>query len=134
MEYTISQLAELAGVSTRTLRWYDVTGLLPPMRTADNGYRIYGPEQVDRLQLILFYRALGVDLKQIGAMLDDPTFDRITALHREWLTATMKNYSPAQHLGIVQLYVLDERFTAYYDKNCPGCAAFLTACVSYWAK
>lgn len=252
MEYTIQQLSRLAGVSTRTLRWYDEIGLLPPMRTADSGYRIYGPEQVDRLQFILFYRALGVELKQIKAMLDAPSFDRltalrahlctleeqerklteqiasvretilaaeqeetmsdeakfralkeqaaaenekrygpearqkygdaqvdaanrnwmglnqqeydrwqqldrdilsrleqavenglapegevgreITALHREWLTFTIRDYTPEKHRGIAQLYVLDERFTAYYDKNRPGCAAFLTACVSHWAK
>ena len=86
MEYTIHQLAELSGVSTRTLRWYDKLELLPPARIADNGYRIYGPEQVDRLQQILFYRALGVELRQIKTILDDPSFDRLHAL-REHLGA-----------------------------------------------
>lgn len=251
MEYTIQQLAKLAGITTRTLRWYDEVGLLPPMRTAENGYRIYGPEQVDRLQLILFYRALGMELKQIRAILDDPAFHRLTALrdhlrlleerqrsteaiiqsvrqtilaeerneimsdeakfqafkgklveenetrygkearekygddqvdranaavmglsqgqyadwealtaaiqtrleeavaqglspegeagkalyelHRRWITVTIKDYTPAKHRGIAQLYVLDERFQAYYDKNIPGCARFLTDAVTHWA-
>ena len=60
MEYSIQALARLAGVTTRTLRWYDQIGLLKPSRVADNGYRYYGPAEVDRLQDILYYRALGV--------------------------------------------------------------------------
>lgn len=252
MEYTIQQLSNLAGVSTRTLRWYDEVGLLPPLRVGENGYRIYGPDQVDRLQLILFYRAMGMELRRIREMLDAPDFDRLdalrahlkaleekereltlmidsvketilsaerneimsdnekfkafkkclvdeneaqygkearekygdgqvdaananimglkeyeferwsaldreilskleqavtgglspeceagkelTALHLEWLSFTIKGCSPAQQRGIAQLYVCDERFTAYYDKKTPGCAAFLTAAVSHWAK
>ena len=43
MEYSIQALARLAGVTTRTLRWYDQIGLLKPSRVADNGYRYYGP-------------------------------------------------------------------------------------------
>ena len=86
MEYTIRELADLSGVTTRTLRWYDQIGLLKPGRVAENGYRYYGPAQVDRLQDILYYRALGVELAQIKACLDDPSFDRLAAL-RGHLTA-----------------------------------------------
>lgn len=80
MEYGIRELCEMAGVSARTLRWYDSVGLLKPCRVGENGYRYYSSAEVDRLQHILFYRALGVDLKQIAALLDDPSFDRLTAL------------------------------------------------------
>ena len=86
MEYTIRELADLSGVTTRTLRWYDQIGLLKPGWVAENGYRYYGPAQVDRLQDILYYRALGVELAQIKACLDDPSFDRLAAL-RGHLTA-----------------------------------------------
>ena len=65
MEYSINALAKLAGVTGRTLRWYDETGLLKPLRTTTAGYRIYGPEQVDRLQDILFYRKLGFSLVSV---------------------------------------------------------------------
>ena len=58
----------------------------------------------------------------------------ITALHRRWLTITGKRYDPAKHRGIAELYVMDERFTAYYDKYLPGCARFLRDVVAYWAK
>ena len=58
----------------------------------------------------------------------------LTDLHRRWLTVTIRDYSPEKHRGIAQLYVLDERFTAYYDKNKPGCARFLTDALTIWAK
>ena len=80
MEYTIRELADLSGVTTRTLRWYDQIGLLKPSRVAESGYRYYGGEEVDRLQDILYYRALGVELARIKECLDDPSFDRLAAL------------------------------------------------------
>ena len=249
-EYSIQQLAKLSGVTTRTLRWYDALGLLKPQRAAENGYRRYTQADVDRLQDILFYRALGVELRSIKACLDDPSFDRLAALrrhlqaleyqraeldgliqsvkdtieaqernqpmsnekkfeafkrraaaeneakygkevrekygeqeakdaqetflglseeqytafetlgktlqakleaavkagqspeeaaareiaelHREWLRVTDRHYTPQRHRGIAQLYVMDERFTAYYDKDVPGCAKFLCDAVQHW--
>ena len=58
--YTIHELAALAGVSTRTLRYYHQLGLLPPAAVADNGYRLYGPEQAAALQQILCFRDMGL--------------------------------------------------------------------------
>ena len=87
MEYTVKALAELSGVTARTLRWYDQKGLLKPLRVSDAGYRIYGPEQVDRLQLILFYRALGLELSAIRSILDDrasTAWRRCRATWRSW--------------------------------------------------
>lgn len=252
MEYSIQELSRLSGVTTRALRWYDQICLLKPSRVAESGYRYYGRAEVDRLQDILYYRALGVELARIKECLDDPSFDRlaalrnhlaaleaererleqlirsvkdtigveerneimsdeqkfeafkqravahneevygaeirdkygdqevdeanaavmgltqtqyqewtdlgreiqerleaavqaglspeseegkeITALHRRWLTITGNRYAPARHRGIAELYVMDERFTAYYDKRLPGCARFLRDAVAYWAK
>ena len=65
MEYTVQKLGRLAGVSTRTLRYYDQIGILKPTRINSSGYRIYGLAEVDRLQQILFYRELGISLEQI---------------------------------------------------------------------
>jgi len=252
MEYSIQELSRLSGVTTRTLRWYDQIDLLKPARVADSGYRYYGPAEVDRLQDILFYRALGVELARIRACLDDPAFDRLTTLrshlhaleaqrtqleklirsvrktidceernemmndqqkfeafkaktaeqyeqtygaearakyddaqvdatkqtllhltpeqyeewtalgeticsqleeavaaqlmpqgeagenivrlHRRWLTLTGTTYDAAKHRGIAELYVMDARFTAYYDRHREGCARFLRDAVAYWAK
>ena len=80
MEYSIQELSRLSGVTTRTLRWYDQIGLLKPSRVAESGYRYYGGAEVDRLQDILYYRALGVELARIRECLDDPSFDRLAAL------------------------------------------------------
>lgn len=252
MEYSITALAKLAGVTPRTLRWYDETGLLKPLRTTTSGYRIYGPLEVERLQDILFYRELGFELSDIRSILDDPAFDRqaalqghlaalkqqrerldgliqtvqktistlqgettmsdkekfeafkrraieeneskygkeirekygdetvdrtnanvlglsqeaferwttigeevlsslasavraklspveeeglrIAALHREWLSYFWEKYTPQAHAGLAQMYVADERFTAYYDKEEAGCAAFLRDAILAYTK
>lgn len=87
MEYTIQKLAALAGVSTRTLRYYDEIGILTPARINSSGYRIYGAAEVDRLQQIMFYRELGLPLGRIGEVMATPGFDGMKALkeHREQL-------------------------------------------------
>lgn len=242
MEYTVQKLASLAGISPRTLRYYDEIGILKPARINSAGYRIYGSKEVDRLQQILFYRELGVSLERIKELITDPQFDPVIALkehrekllakrkqldslianvektialsegritmsdkekfegfkqkmieenerkygkeirekygeeqveksyqifknmtkeqyeeyerlnkelmvtlkkafatgdpagelaqkaadlHRQWLTFAWGNYSKEAHAGVAQMYVDDERFTAYYDKEQPGLAKFL---------
>ena len=67
---------------TRTLRYYDELGLLRPRRVTDAGYRVYGAAEVDRMQQILLYRAMGVGLSAIAQILDAPDFDRRAALRR----------------------------------------------------
>jgi DNA-binding transcriptional MerR regulator len=242
LEYTVQKLSQLAGVSPRTLRYYDEIGLLKPARLNSSGYRIYGSREVDRLQQILFYRELGVGLDRIKDILSDPDFDVMAALkehrqnllakrrqldllitnvektlaanegriimadkekfegfkhrlveenekkfgeeararygneavdasnakvlgmtqeqyqevtqleqklketlaeafktgdpsgepaqqaadlHRQWLCYFWNSYSKEAHAGLAQMYVDDERFTAYYDEKQPGTAAFL---------
>jgi DNA-binding transcriptional MerR regulator len=80
MEYTIAKLAKMAGISTRTLRYYDEIGLLKPARIHTSNYRMYGTREVDRLQQILFYKAMGMELDAIHAILTDPAFDGAEAL------------------------------------------------------
>lgn len=252
MEYSIQALSRLSGVTTRTLRWYDEIGLLKPSRVAPSGYRYYSASEVDRLQDILYYRALGVELARIKEYLNAPSFDRLAALrshlsvlegerarldgliasvretiraeerneimsddkkfeafkrqavesneriygseirekygdgevdaahaavlnlsresceewtkleneiirrldaavsggespegetareivslHKRWLTLSGGKYNAKRHRGIAELYVMDERFTAYYDRNTSGCARFLRDAVMYWVK
>ncbi|MEQ2526844.1 MerR family transcriptional regulator [Bacillaceae bacterium CLA-AA-H227] len=242
MEYTVQKLAQLAGVSSRTLRYYDEIGILKPARINSSGYRIYGQREVDRLQQILFYRELGVNLETIKDIMTSPSYDGAKALkehreqllekrkqldllisnvektiastegrinmsnkekfegfkkkmveeneqkygkeirekygeetvnksnaklmnmseadyeavtkleaqvkatlaeafktgdpaselaqkaadlHKQWLTYYWTEYSEAAHAGLADMYVGDERFTAYYDKEQPGTAEFL---------
>lgn len=251
MEYTISQLAKLAGISTRTLRYYDEINLLKPKRINSSGYRIYGQEEVDRLQQILFFRELGVSIETILSIMNDPNFDSLKALeshlallmkkrfrldklidsvkktiahekgemtmnneekfeafkerlieeneqkyggeirqkygddavngsnnkfrnmskedfeafkqlaeeildlldkakrtgdpasplarelaakHKQWLTYTWSSYSKEAHQGLVEMYVADERFRAYYDKKGEGAAEFLRDAVIHYLE
>lgn len=253
VEYTVQKLGKLAGVSTRTLRYYDEIGLLKPTRINSSNYRIYGQQEVDRLQQILFYRELGVSLESIRDLVTAPAFDGAKALrehrekllekraqldlliqnvektiemtegriimsdkekfegfkqklideneskygaevrgkygneaidksnaklkgmsqqqmdetnrlaeqiaaklveavtsgadpkgelgqeiadmHRRWICNYWATYSKEAHAGVAQMYVYDERFTAYYDKTKPGCAVFLRdAILAYTTK
>ena len=81
MAYTVKQLAEIAGISVRTLHYYDEIDLLKPSWQAENGYRYYDDDAVMRLQQILFYRELELKLSEIKTILDEPEFDILTALH-----------------------------------------------------
>lgn len=92
MEYTVQQLAELAGVSARTLRYYDDIGLLKPARISSSGYRIYGTDEVDQLQQILFYKELGISLNQIKKIMSSSHYNRLEALrdHRKQLLLERK--------------------------------------------
>ena len=71
---------------------------------------------------------------QAGASPEGEDGKAITQLHRRWLTLVGPRYDPARHRGIAELYVLDERFTAYYDKQVSGCARFLRDAVVHWAN
>ena len=251
MEYSIKELSELAGVSARTLRYYDEIGLLKPSRVNEAGYRYYGESEVAVLQQILFYRERGFELKTIQRIIYDENFDMLNAmeehlqalekqkketenliltvkktiqsmkgecemsnkekfqalkekavreneemygaearekygdeevhtfnqkmlnmtevqwerfkelekvilmrleeavehkteaeseaaktiveLHKEWLCMTWKQYSAEAHKGVAMMYVADERFTKYYDRNVQGCAKLLCEAVQYWA-
>ncbi|MBN1428472.1 MAG: MerR family transcriptional regulator [Anaerolineae bacterium] len=85
--YTVKKLSELAGVSVRTLHYYDDIGLLKPSLVGENSYRYYDDASLLRLQQILFYREIGLELRGIKEILDDPDFDTVTALqlHRRTL-------------------------------------------------
>ena len=87
MAYTVKKLAEISGVSVRTLHFYDEIGLLKPAYHGSNGYRFYEEEQLLILQQILFFRELGFELKNIQKVLGRKNFDKILALssHRQVL-------------------------------------------------
>lgn len=70
--YKPGEIAERTGVTVRTLRYYDEIGLLKPAERARSGYRLYGPEQLERLQQILSLKHLGLELEEIGECLKDP--------------------------------------------------------------
>ena len=80
MEYSINELSKLAGVSARTLRYYDEIGLLKPAYINDAGYRFYTSDEVAVLQQILFYRERGLELKTIERIIHEKDFDMLKAM------------------------------------------------------
>ncbi|SIS45956.1 MerR family transcriptional regulator [Salimicrobium flavidum] len=76
------ELADLAGISVRTLHYYDTIGMLVPERSS-SGYRIYKDEHVQLLQQILFFRELGFSLEDINDIVHSDSFDVTEALHTQ---------------------------------------------------
>jgi DNA-binding transcriptional MerR regulator len=88
VDWSIQDIARIAGTTSRTLRHYDAIGLLKPSRVGGNGYRYYDRDALVRLQRILLLRELGLGLDAVGRVLDDRT-DAAPALrdHLAWLRA-----------------------------------------------
>jgi DNA-binding transcriptional MerR regulator len=86
MEWSIQEIAKIAGTTSRTLRHYDDVGLLKPSRTGHNGYRYYSQSALVQLQRILLLRELGLGLSVIAQVLDREQ-DTAVALngHLGWL-------------------------------------------------
>jgi DNA-binding transcriptional MerR regulator len=78
--YTVKEIAKLAGVSPRTLHYYDQIGLLEPTSHGENGYRYYGRDALLKLQQILFFKELDFSLEEINAIVSSPDFDVLYAL------------------------------------------------------
>jgi DNA-binding transcriptional MerR regulator len=81
--YSVKKVAELSGVSVRTLHHYDEIGLLPPSTRTGSGYRRHARSDLLRLQEILAWRQLGFSLRETRSLLDDPGYDRGAALRRQ---------------------------------------------------
>lgn len=80
LAYKVKEVADMVGISVRTLHHYDQIGLLKPESVSLAGYRLYSQDNLERLQQILFFKELGFNLKEIKKILDSPNFDRNQAL------------------------------------------------------
>ena len=115
---TVNEVSKLTGVSVRSLHHYDAIGLLKPAKVTDAGYRLYGDDELARLQNILLFRELQFPLKQIRTILDSPDFDllvihrrgrrKLRLLHPDLQNAVLQNTKPAREdadpFGIQHLY------------------------------
>jgi DNA-binding transcriptional MerR regulator len=88
---TVGEVSALVGITVRTLHHYDERGLLSPSGRTDSGYRLYSERDLERLQEILGWRALGFSLHEIGERLDDVGHDQVSALRtqREFVDAEL---------------------------------------------
>ena len=80
---TVNEVSKLAGVSIRTLQYYDKIGLLHPSGYTDAGYRLYDDTDLERLQHILLFRELEFSLKDIKVIISSPDFNRSKALEQQ---------------------------------------------------
>ena len=80
---TVHEVSRLAGVSVRTLQYYDKIGLLHPSSYSDSGYRLYDNAALERLQQILLFRELEFSLTDIKVIINSPNFDRGKALEQQ---------------------------------------------------
>lgn len=82
-QYSVGRLADLAGVTVRTVHHYDEVGLLVPSGRSAAGYRLYSEADLDRLHQVMLYRSLGFSLEEVAAVLDDPDMDIARHLRRQ---------------------------------------------------
>jgi DNA-binding transcriptional MerR regulator len=141
---TVGEVAELAGVSVRALHHYDELRLLSPSERSEAGYRLYSHRDLERLQEILVWRALGFSLGDIRALLDQDGYDRLSALerqrelvqrdletralaerHRAQISRWFYECAPQMHRGLAELYIADDRFAQHYERRAPGLAAYV---------
>ena len=87
---TVHEVSKLAGVSIRTLQYYDKIGLLHPAKYTESGYRLYDDTALEKLQQILLFRELEYPLKDIKAIMNNPNFDRKKALEQQIALLTLK--------------------------------------------
>jgi len=90
MSYTVKQLAKIAGVTVRTLHYYDKIGLLKPSFLKENGYRYYEEKELVKLQQILFFRELDFPLEDIVQIISAPEYKVLEALIEQRTLLEMK--------------------------------------------
>ena len=91
---TVQKVSQLAGVSIRTLQYYDTIGLLHPAGYSEAGYRLYDDTDLKRLQQILLFRELEFPLKEIRRIMENPSYDQEKALAQQIELLTLRK----QHL------------------------------------
>lgn len=87
---TVKEVSKLTGVSVRTLQYYDKIGLLRPAEYTESRYRLYDDTALEKLQQILLFRELEFPLKDIKAIMENPSFDRGKALEQQIALLTLK--------------------------------------------
>lgn len=80
---TVKQVANLTGVSVRTLQFYDEIGLLKPAGLTEAGYRLYDENTLETLQQILFFKELDFTLKEVKTIMENPQFDKLNAFIKQ---------------------------------------------------
>ena len=105
--YHIKEAAQLSGVSVKTLHHYDKLGLLVPLKS-ENGYRTYSQDDLERLQIILYYKYLGFSLEKIAELLEEETSDLLPHLIRQLDYLTRERQHLDTLISTLQKTIQDE--------------------------
>ncbi len=100
--YTVGEVAELSGVSVRSLHHYHEIGLLMPTVRSPAGYRLYSPDDLRRLQQILLYRELDFRLEEIADMLASPDAGTDDHLRRQHALLRARQDRTAALIGAIE--------------------------------
>lgn len=112
---TVHEVSQCAGVSVRTLHYYDQIGLLFPSEVTDAGYRLYDDTAISRLQQIMFYRELGFALKDIRDILASDSFDEADALTKHRKLLLMKRERLDALIGLVDRILKGEKTMSFTE-------------------
>lgn len=115
--YKINEISKIAGISTRTLRYYDDIELLKPSIVADNNYRMYSETEIDLLQQILFYKELGFPLDEIKKIINDDEFDYLQALEFHKVKLLSKREKIDRLIQTIDLTIKKERGETTMSNN-----------------
>ncbi|QBD76243.1 MerR family transcriptional regulator [Ktedonosporobacter rubrisoli] len=121
-EYTIQQAAELTGISTHTLRYYERIGLLIPVGRLDNGYRYYTDDDLANIRFLSLLRATGMPIRQMTRFVElgragDETLDERRALLAEHRDELMQHFEQIQRC----LHAVNKKI-AHYDGLAVDCS------------
>ena len=105
----VKEIADLVGISVRTLHHYDAIGLLTPEQTTHAGYRIYSNKDLETLQQILFFRELGFPLKKIKEIIHSPSFDQQEALEIQHKMLLEKRYRLDKMIKTIEKTILHSK-------------------------
>ena len=106
--YHIKEAAQLSGVSVKTLYHYDKIGLLVPLKS-ENGYRIYSQEDLEQLQVILYYKYLGFSLEKIAELLKEEKTDLLPHLTRQLDYLTQERQHLDTLISTLQKTIQDQK-------------------------
>ena len=99
---TVKEVVEAAGVSKRTLQYYDSIGLLPADKRTQAGYRLFSEKAVDTLKTIGYYKSMGFELKEIREILYTDGYDVVAALKRRREQLEKEYASAKEKLELVE--------------------------------
>lgn len=112
---TVKQVAELTGISIRTLQYYDEIGVFKPTEVTASGYRLYDEEALKTLQQILFFKELDFQLKDIKEIMENPSFDKIEAFKKQKKLIKTKRDRLDALLGLLEKLEKGEKCVSFKE-------------------